>query len=195
MKEITLVFTGSYCIYKHKDVLCPKNMDTGWVRWDDEDDNNANKKGGSLPEGSYDKDTHMYYCCQTAGYWYNSIELPVVRPFYLLTSNSNAFPKCQMVKWAFSYLEYIVFDTNDQNNGDRQGGKHIFLYGRKLFYCYYEGTLFICTSTKYQPQERYSISSLITAVLHSITCDAIEKKFNNSLITTINHLCFFHEVA
>ncbi len=96
-----------------------------------------------------------------------------------------------MVKWAFSYLEYIVFDTNDQNNGDSQGGKHIFLYGRKLFYCYYEGTLFICTPTKDQPQERYtSISSL-----HSITCDAIEKKFNNSLITTINHLCFFHEVA
>ena len=140
MKEITFVFTGSYCIYK-KDVLCPNDMDTGWVRWDDEDDNNANKKGGSLPEGSYDKDTHMYYCCQTAGYWYNSIELPVIRPFYLLTSSSNVYPKCQMVKWAFSYLEYIVFDTNRQANRDSQAGKHVFLYGRKLFYCYYEGTL------------------------------------------------------
>ncbi len=38
------VLTGSYCIYKSKDVLCPKDMDTGWVRWDDEDDRNKIKK-------------------------------------------------------------------------------------------------------------------------------------------------------
>ena len=101
-------------------------MGTGWVRWDDEDYKNKNEKGGSLPDGSYDKDTLIYYCCQTAGHWYNSIELPVSRPFYLLTSNSNTYPKCQMVKWAFSYLEYIIFDTNDQKNGDDETGEHVF---------------------------------------------------------------------
>ncbi len=135
------VLTGSYCIYKNKHVLCPKNMDTGWVKWDDENDGSINKKGGFLPDGQYDIDTIIYYCCQTAGHWYDSIELPVSQPFYLLTSSSTDTPKCQMVKWAFSYLEYIVFDTNDQYNKDAREGKHLFLYGRKHFYCYYEGML------------------------------------------------------
>ena len=116
-------------------------MDTGWVKWDDEDSSNRNKKGGSLPDGSYNKDTVIRYCCQNASPWYDSIELPVIRPFYLLTSSSTVSPKCQMVKWAFSYLEYIIFDTSDQSNADREGGKHIFLHGRKLYYCYYKGTL------------------------------------------------------
>jgi hypothetical protein len=52
------------------------------------------------------KDTKMEYCCQTDDNWYDSIELPVSQPFYLLTSSSTDTPKCQMVKWTFSYLEY-----------------------------------------------------------------------------------------
>jgi hypothetical protein len=83
----------------------------------------------------------LEYCCQTDGNWYYSIELPVSQPFYLLTSSSTDTPKCQMVKWAFSYLEYIVFDTEDDNNYDNQGGEHLFLDGDKKYYCYYEGTL------------------------------------------------------
>ncbi|CAB3996597.1 Hypothetical predicted protein, partial [Paramuricea clavata] len=127
---------GSYCIYKKG--TCPKDMTSGWVFWDDEDANNINKYGGFLPDGVYDKDTQIEYCCQTDGNWYDSIELPVSQPFYLLTSSSTDSPKCQMVKWAFSYLEYIVFDTEDSNNRDAQGGEHLFVEGRKLFYCYYE---------------------------------------------------------
>ena len=115
-------------------------MNPGWVKWDDENYQNTNKAGGSLPDGSYNKDTVIHYCCQTSGNWNDVIELPVSQPFYLLTSNSNSMPKCQMVKWAFSYLEYIIFDTNDQNNADEQEGEHIFLEGRKLYYCYYKGT-------------------------------------------------------
>ena len=135
------VLTGAYCIYMHNLYQCPKYMDEGWVRWDDENDRNANKKGGFLPDGLYNQNTYIRYCCQTAGHWYDSIELPVSQPFYLLTSSSTDTPKCQMVKWAFCYLEYIVFDTNDQYNRDYQGGEHLFLYGRKLFYCYYKGML------------------------------------------------------
>jgi hypothetical protein len=133
------VLTGSYCIYKSG--VCPNFMRSGWVYWDDENRNNINKKGGFLPDGSYDKDTRMEYCCQIDGNWYDSIELPVSQPFYLLTSNSTDTPKCQMVKWAFSYMEYIVFDTEDIDNKDGQGGEHLFLDGDKKYYCYYEGTL------------------------------------------------------
>jgi hypothetical protein len=115
-------------------------MASGWVYWDDENNDNVNRKIGFLPNGVYNQDTKIYYCCQTDGNWYDSIELPVSQPFYLLTSSSTDTPECQMVKWAFSYLEYIVFDTEDSNNKDDQGGEHLFLNGRNLFYCYYEGT-------------------------------------------------------
>jgi hypothetical protein len=132
------VLTGSYCIYKNG--TCPKDMASGWVTWDDENNDNDNSKAGYLPDGSYDENTTIEYCCQTDGNWYDSIELPVSQPFYLLTFSSTDTPKCQMVKWALSYLEYIVFDTEDSTNKDGQGGEHLFLAGRKLFYCYYEGT-------------------------------------------------------
>ena len=138
-RKCIFVLTGSYCIYKSG--TCPKDMRSGWVKWDDENNNNENRKRGYLPDGSYDKDTKIEYCCQTDGNWYDSIELPVSQPFYLLTSNSTDTPKCQMVKWAFSYLEYIVFDTEDSDNKDGQGGEHLFLDGDKKYYCYYEGTL------------------------------------------------------
>ena len=138
-RKCIFVLTGSYCIYKSG--TCPKDMTSGGVRWDDEDNNNKNRKGGFLPDGSYNQDTVIEYCCQTDGNWYDSIELPVSQPFYLLTSSSTDTPKCQIVKWALSYLEYIVFDTEDNNNKDSQGGEHLFLDGEKKYYCYYEGML------------------------------------------------------
>jgi hypothetical protein len=117
-------------------------MTSGWVTWDDENDQNHNSVGGFVPDGTYDKDTKLEYCCQTDDNWYDSIELPVSQPFYLLSSIYAAvFPRCQMVKWAFSYLEYIEFDTEDENNKDSHGGAHLLLYRGKIYYCYYEGTL------------------------------------------------------
>jgi hypothetical protein len=117
-------------------------MTSGWVHWDDGDHvSRSNSKRDPLPDGVYDRDTRIFYCCQTDGNWYDSIELPVGQPFYLLTSSSTDTPKCQMVKWAFSYLEYIVFDTADSANRDKAEGEHLFLDGDKKYYCYYEGTL------------------------------------------------------
>ncbi|XP_046857423.1 cubilin-like isoform X3 [Xenia sp. Carnegie-2017] len=134
---------GSYCIYK-SNANCPKGMSTGFVEWDDEDDENSNKKGGQLPHGTYNDDTVIHYCCQTDGKWYEPIELPVTQPFYLLTSNSLSLPKCQIVKWATSQMEYILFDTDDNNIYGGFAGKHVFVNSsarpglRKLYYCYYK---------------------------------------------------------
>ena len=122
-------------------------MSSGSVKWDDEDDfpRRVNDRGGQLPDGTYDRDTTINYCCRTNGNWYDSIELPVMKPFYLLTSNSLSSPKCQMVKWAKSRMEYILFDTEDDNNRDNLSGNHVFVntsdsFGRlNFYYCYYKG--------------------------------------------------------
>ena len=121
-------------------------MKEGSVKWDDEDKDNNNEKKGTLPDGTYNKDTTIKYCCQDKGHWYNAVQLPVDRPFYLLPHNSASFknPKCQLVKWAMSWSEYIKYDTNDWVNSDELKGSHVFVHssGKSILtinYCYYKG--------------------------------------------------------
>ncbi|XP_028414778.1 uncharacterized protein LOC114537868 [Dendronephthya gigantea] len=129
---------GEYCVYKSNNQSCPPGMTPGWVFWDDENESPQTKVGRVSPDGSYVNNTKIFYCCQNDGNYYDSIELPVEEPFYLLTTNSTELPKCQMVKWAFSYLEYLVFDTENDNNSDSQGGDHVFIENNTVYYCYYK---------------------------------------------------------
>ena len=120
-------------------------MKEGSVTWDDENSRNNNRKKGTLPDGTYDENTMIKYCCQDEGHWYNAVQLPVDRPFYLLPHNSASFknPKCQLVKWAMSWLEYIRYDTNDWKNSDELKGSHVFVHSGEslltMYYCYYKG--------------------------------------------------------
>ena len=135
---------GSYCIYKNNQ--CSSGMKVGWIKWDDEDYGyrvNKNERDGILPDGVYDSNTKVYYCCEDRGEWSNSIELPINRPFYLLPHKSA---NCQRVKWALSSLEYIVYDTEDYSNGDNFTDSHVFSNEEKslpkIYYCYYKGMIF-----------------------------------------------------
>ena len=121
-------------------------MFDGSIKWDDEDNQNRNYQSGILPDGTDDSDSYgsttIKYCCQEHGYWFNSIELPVDRPFYLLPHKS---PHCQRVKWALSSLEFIVYDTENENNNDKFSGSHVYAEEveslPKIYYCYYEGMI------------------------------------------------------
>ena len=121
-------------------------MFEGSVKWDDENLKNDNRQSGIFPDGTYQLDypysTTIEYCCQDKGYWFNSIRLPVDRPFYLLPHKS---PNCQRVKWALSSLEYIVYDTENYNKSDTFSGSHVFTNKvkslPKIYYCYYEGMI------------------------------------------------------
>ena len=127
---------GRYCIFKKGD--CPKGFKEGHVFWDDENDKNINKKGGTLPDGVYDKDTLVYYCCRTDGDKYTSISLPLISPFYLKPFNTS---ECQQVQGAIATKEFIRFDSG---NKDRQNGSYPYGAGianHRLFYCYYESRL------------------------------------------------------
>lgn len=128
---------GQYCIYKKGD--CPIGLESGDVYWDDEDNNNANNKGGILPDGEYDRNTLIYFCCKTGGDKNKPIFLPSKSPFYLL---AYASAKCQMVKWAIASMEWIYYDTEDSSNTDKANGKYPYNAGKKhptIYYCYYRG--------------------------------------------------------
>ena len=134
---------GSYCVYKKNN--CPVGMTSGSIKWDDEDSNNQNWKNGTLPDGNFNDDTTIEYCCQDQGAWMRSIELPVDKPFYLLPHKSD---ECQRVKGAISSLDYITYDTEESNNHDEFTGSHVYTVngkGRpKIYYCYYEGEVQYC---------------------------------------------------
>ncbi|XP_068672669.1 uncharacterized protein [Montipora foliosa] len=130
---------GKYCIYK-KGYFCPLGFHKGYVVWDDnngENGSNRNSIDGELPEGHYDRNTMIYYCCKSTGAAEKRIPLPVIKPFYLLAFDS---PTCQEVKGAVYSLEYIVFDTENSNNSDAK--VYPYPYGAHLkdptiYYCYY----------------------------------------------------------
>ena len=139
---LSFFFAGSYCIYRygHK---CPPGMLPGYIKWDDErhGEENYNQALGTLPDGVYNSDTQIFYCCQNESTWYEVIELPITSPFYLLPhkSSSQTLPECQRVKFAWATLEYIRYDTEGTGDNDVFNGHHVFAdKGLKVYYCYYE---------------------------------------------------------
>ncbi|XP_022783076.1 uncharacterized protein LOC111323895 isoform X2 [Stylophora pistillata] len=131
---------GRYCIYKKG--TCPANFKEGYVYWDDDDSNkNKNKRSGTLPDGTFNENTRIEFCCRSDGEKDTPILLPSDSPFFLLAYKSD---KCQMVKWAIARAEWIYYDTQNNNNMDGRGGG--FPYDarereqhQKIYYCYYTG--------------------------------------------------------
>ena len=117
-------------------------MKKGFVYWDDLDgEKNSNDKDGTLPNGTYDCNTRIEFCCRTDGNKDNPILLPSERPFFLLAYES---PKCQMVKWVTASPEWIYYDTEEERNADDRGGAFPHHAGVKhptIYYCYYQGKL------------------------------------------------------
>lgn len=133
-----ILCAGQYCIYKERR-QCPRGLEQGNVFWDDEDERNANKKSGTLPDGEYGSETKIYFCCKTSGNKNDPIHLPAEYPFFLLAYASK---KCQMVKWAISSVEWIYYDTEENKNADHRGGAYPYNAGimhPTIYYCYYRG--------------------------------------------------------
>ena len=134
----SICILGKYCVYK-KGETCPLTLSPGSVKWDDENKNNQGEKEGTLPEGEYDRDTIIKYCCSTSGDANVPISLPTLKPFFLLAYGSS---QCQQVKWAVTSKEWIRFDTEDRGNSDREWGAYPYGAGIKdhnITYCYYQG--------------------------------------------------------
>ena len=64
-----------------------------YIYWDDEDDSNANSFGGVLPDGVYDRNTRIQFCCRGDGVTSLGMSLPTDNTFYLFASSST----CQEV--------------------------------------------------------------------------------------------------
>ncbi|XP_066283672.1 uncharacterized protein [Branchiostoma lanceolatum] len=131
--------SGTYCIFKRG--ACPSGFRSGYVYWDDEDRGNDNTVSGYYPDGVYNENTKIYYCCRSDGSIYNSITLPSRRPFYLFRYSSSG---CQRVLNMQVTREYFLWDDENTNNDDTTYGSNPYNTGdghnHRLWYCYYEPT-------------------------------------------------------
>ena len=137
MYYYSVLSAGQYCVYQKGQ--CPKGLKSGYVFWDDDNFRNQNDRGGTLPDGKYDMNTKIYFCCKTDGDKDDPILLPSKYPFFLLAYNAA---KCQMVKWAIGTVEWIYYDTEDWSNADYGVEAYPYEAGKKhptIYYCYYRG--------------------------------------------------------
>ena len=126
---------GRYCIAR-KGSRCPGGFRTGSVYWDDEDNRNANSFYGTLPDGVYNRNTKIYYCCRSDGSTSRAIRLPTTNNFYLYRYGST----CQRVSGMRVYTDTIYTDDEDNRNNNRCTGSHpAGTCGRniRLYFCYY----------------------------------------------------------
>ncbi|WAR03064.1 hypothetical protein MAR_009622 [Mya arenaria] len=128
--------TGSYCILKYGG-SCPSGFQSGFIHWDNEDKDNANARGGTLPDGVYDSDTRIYLCCRNDGLTSTAISLPVDRPFILMRLSAV----CQTVMCVTEVL--VRWDDEDDVNDSDRGGMHPYddgsILDHRLYFCYYHG--------------------------------------------------------
>ena len=120
-------------------ILCQPGLESGSeIRWDDEDDKNRNLINGQHPDGRFDSNTIIKYCCRTDGYATNPINLPTDKPFVLFKSNTRL---CQEVNGMEVKDEYFYWDNEDENPGSSITGsinaETNDKLDVKLYYCYY----------------------------------------------------------
>ena len=109
----------------------------GHIKWDDEDLNNKNRYGGQVPDGRYDRNTVLYYCCRADGHATNPIVLPTDSPFILLKSNTHL---CQHVRGTKVRSEWFQWDCEDTRPSNGGGGFRPRSYVGKnvaVDFCYY----------------------------------------------------------
>jgi len=139
--ETSSLFTwplGQYCIAKKGD--CPHGFEDGSIFWDDENDLNKNQVEGVLPDGSYNEDTRIDYCCRADGLPSTNIYLPNTQAFSLYPHDEDV---CQTVHGMEHTLLFVDSDDEDRDNTNTCTGDYPFLQGschedHKLYICHYE---------------------------------------------------------
>ena len=127
---------GSYCIGQKG--MCPDGFQEGFIKWDDKDFWNKNKHQGVLPDGKYDSNTMINFCCRSDnGDPTNPIQMPTEKPFVLYRHGK----KCQKVVGMRVVEDYILWNNEFTSNADEASGSYPFDDGgkreHKLHYCHY----------------------------------------------------------
>ena len=132
---------GSYCIAR-KGNLCPIHFVEGSITWNDKKSffrrKSQNKLWGVLPDGKYDKNTMINFCCRNDAPLSTPMMLPIDKPFVLYRYGGT----CQSVAGTKVQDEFVKFNspsrvrsrnkcTGSYPDDDSCNERHI------LHFCYY----------------------------------------------------------
>lgn len=110
---------GKYCIARYGS-SCPSGFYGGYIHWDDED-NNINGKQYPIPDGNYDRNTGINYCCRSDGNITEPMLLPPNKAFALYRYDGA----CQKVLGMRDPVQLFVhFDDEDSRNANSCSGNH-----------------------------------------------------------------------
>ncbi|XP_067664443.1 uncharacterized protein [Haliotis asinina] len=129
---------GTYCILR-KNGVCPGGFQEGSILWDDENNYNMNyvKEQSTLPDGDFNDDTKLFYCCREDASPVQEIALPTSAPFYLLMKSGT----CQNVAGMSVTVETRLWDDEDTSNQNAREGstpsENSDLTNIIINYCYY----------------------------------------------------------
>ena len=127
---------GHYCIACYGG-SCPSGFSSDNIQWDDEDSSNDNAKQGTVPDGFYDIDTNINYCCRSDSSTSIEIELPTSQPFILYRHGGT----CQTVRGMTVRQLHVEFDDEDSNNANEYSGSYPDESScdpnHDIYFCYY----------------------------------------------------------
>lgn len=116
---------------------------TGYLHWDDEDNNNKNSRSGVLPDGVYGRNTKMYFCCRNDRKFsqYNRLSgIPECAEMLVMRYKGS----CPAPGWGYQgpHTGYLEWDTEDKKNADQRigvfpDGQKTFQSGIKIEFCGY----------------------------------------------------------
>lgn len=117
---------GSYCIARKGDSCPPitphfgedpsprSSFKDGNITWNDRKSRirrkSDNKKWGILPDGVYDKNTMVNFCCRNDGSSSSPMMLPIGKPFVLYRYGGS----CQAVNGTTLSEDFIKFDSESR---------------------------------------------------------------------------------
>ena len=129
----------SWYSYSITFVLPLPGFDEGWLLWDDTDQLNSNRVTGEVPEGVYDDDTLIYFCCREDGFASTPVTMPTDDNFFLFKKTHA----CQEVEGMGVNEEWFRWDSEENLSRVREytGGSTPYNTGKDadhlLHYCYY----------------------------------------------------------
>ena len=109
---------GTYCTAKKG--KCPRGFFEGGIKWDDKNRYNKNHKWGILPDGKYNWDTIVKYCCRSDLYHHFAMVLPTKRPFILYRYGGH----CQHVRGMRYTQIWVKWHDENRRNRNKCWGAH-----------------------------------------------------------------------
>ena len=107
------------------------------MHWDDEDSGNINRKHDPVPDGNYDRNTRINFCCRSDGNVNEPMLLPPNKAFALYRYDGT----CQKVLGMHNPVQLFVhFDDEDSRNANSCSGNHPdgpCNRNHELYFCYY----------------------------------------------------------